>query len=56
MELQDNTFAYGNSKIDKILNSFANSPFIRIAWVNEMKDVKLDESFFSCIDYYIESI
>lgn len=45
-ELQNNTFAQGNPKIDKILNTFAKSPYIRIIWVNEMKDLKLDESLF----------
>jgi len=40
-ELQNNTFAQGNPKIDKILNTFAKSPYIRIMWVNEMKDLNL---------------
>ena len=45
-ELQHDTFSQGNPKIDKILNTFAKSPHVRIMWVNEMKDVKLDETLF----------
>jgi CRISPR/Cas system CMR-associated protein Cmr5 small subunit len=32
--------------IDKILNSFANNPQTRITWINEIKDVKIDETLF----------
>lgn len=45
-ELKNDTFSHNNSKIDKILNSFANNPQIRITWVNEIKDVKIDETLF----------
>ena len=45
-ELKNDTFSNNNSKIDKILNSFANNPQIRITWVNEIKDVKIDETLF----------
>lgn len=43
-ELKDDTFIQANSKIDKIMNSFANDPQIRISWINEPKDVKMDDS------------
>ena len=45
-ELKNDTFSQNNSKIDKILNSFANNPQIRITWINEIKDVKIDETLF----------
>jgi len=45
-ELKNDTFSNNNSKIDKILNSFANNPQIRITWINEIKDVKIDETLF----------
>ena len=45
-ELQADTFSLSNSKIDKILNSFSADPQIRISWVNEMKDTKMDDSLF----------
>jgi hypothetical protein len=45
-ELKNDTFSHNNSKIDKILNSFANNPQIRITWINEIKDVKIDETLF----------
>lgn len=45
-ELKNDTFSAGNPKIDKILNTFSKSPFIRVIWVNEMKDVKIDETLF----------
>ncbi len=35
-----------NSKIDKMLNSFVINPQIRITWINEIKDVKIDETLF----------
>jgi hypothetical protein len=44
--LQADIFSQSNSKIDKILNTFANSPEIRIIWINEMKDTKMDDSLF----------
>ena len=45
-ELESNTFSYGYTKIDKILNTFSKNPQIRISWINEMKDTKMDESLF----------
>jgi len=45
-ELQSDTFSHGNTKIDKILNTFTKTPHIRIIWVNEMKDTKIDETLF----------
>lgn len=48
-ELQSNTFTVGNSKIDKILNSFIKSPHVRIAWVNEMEDKKIDGNLYKNI-------
>jgi hypothetical protein len=45
-ELQSDTFCQSNTKIDKILNSYISAPQIRISWVNEMKDSKIDDSLF----------
>lgn len=45
-ELKDDTFTNGNHKIDKILNSFINDVFIRISWINEMEDKKMNDSLF----------
>ena len=45
-ELQSNTFSCGNTKVDKIMNTYANSPQIRISWVNEMEEKKIDSALF----------
>ena len=45
-ELKDDTFSNNNAKSDKILNTFNKSPHIRISWINEMKDTKIDDSLF----------
>ncbi|NDC31290.1 MAG: hypothetical protein EBZ58_10220 [Bacteroidetes bacterium] len=45
-ELNDDTFSLGNKNADKILNTFAKTPQIRISWVNELKDEKIDASLF----------
>ena len=45
-ELKNDTFCHNNKNIDKILNSFANNPQTRITWINEIKDVKIDETLF----------
>jgi phage/plasmid-associated DNA primase len=45
-EFQDDIFMTNNSKIDKILNTFITAPYIRISWINELKDSKIDSSFF----------
>lgn len=45
-ELKYDTFALGNTKLDKILNTYDKEPYIRISWVNEMKDTKIDDSIF----------
>lgn len=46
IELKNDTFNKGNSKQDKIFNSFLINNLIRIAWVNEMDDKRLDDSLF----------
>ena len=46
VELKNNTFTEGNTKIDKILNEFLVKSYLRIAWINEMEDKKLDQSLF----------
>ena len=43
-KLKSDTFSASNSKMDKILNTFIKNPQIRIAWQNELKDERLDES------------
>lgn len=45
-ELKSDTFCQQNSKIDKILSSYAQDPQIRISWINEMKDSMNDGSLF----------
>jgi hypothetical protein len=43
-ELSSDTFAQANNKKDKILNTFLVNPQIRLGWINEFKDAKLDEA------------
>jgi hypothetical protein len=45
-ELQDDTFAANNANLSKILNTFKDASYIRIAWLNEMKDTKLNDTGF----------
>jgi hypothetical protein len=45
-ELKSDTFSLNNSKADKILNTFQNNPQIRISWINEMEDARIDSSLF----------
>lgn len=45
-ELKDDTFTIGNPKIDKILNSFMEDIWIRISWINEMEDKKMNDTLF----------
>lgn len=45
-ELQSDTFSQGNSKIDKIMNTYGNSPQVRLSWVNEMEGKKINDTLF----------
>jgi len=45
-ELQSNTFSQGNTKIDKILNSYCSDSQVRISWINEMDGKKIDDTLF----------
>lgn len=45
-ELSSNTFELGNKDVNKILNTFGCNPIIRIAWVNELSDKKIDDALF----------
>ena len=48
-ELNSDTFSFEagtSNKSDKIMNTFADKPFVRIAWINELKDVRMNESLF----------
>jgi hypothetical protein len=45
-ELQSDTFAVTNTKIDKILNTYATEPQIRISWVNEMSETRMQDTLF----------
>ena len=45
-ELKSDTFSLNNSKADKILNTFQNNPQVRISWINEMEDARIDSSLF----------
>ena len=46
VELNSNTFSIDNKNKDKILNSYSNQCQIRISWLNEPKDTKMDISLF----------
>ena len=45
-ELKNDTFENGNPKMDKIFNTFLIHRYIRIAWVNEFSDRRIDGSSF----------
>ena len=45
-ELKSDTFSSSNAKADKILNTFQSNKQIRISWVNEMEDARIDASLF----------
>jgi len=44
--LPKQTFTKGYSKIDKVLNTYQQKPYIRISHINEMEDSKMDDSLF----------
>ena len=46
LELQGDTFATKNKKIDKILNSYKNDPQYLYSWVNEPEDKRMNGSLF----------
>ena len=45
-ELNSDTFSYDNKNSDKIINTFGYKPYVRIAWINGLKDTRLNESLF----------
>ena len=46
-ELNSTTFSYdAKDKADKIMNTFDTKPYIRIAWVNEFCEGRMNESLF----------
>lgn len=45
-EMKNDTFSQSNNHINKILNTYQSNPQIRISWVNEMEDTKIDASLF----------
>ena len=45
-ELDSNAFSDNNNKKDKIMNTYAFDPQIRITCINEMKDEKMNSSLF----------
>ena len=45
-ELKSDTFSLNNTKADKILNTFQNNQQVRITWINELEDVRIDTSLF----------
>ncbi len=46
-ELNRTTFSYdAKDKADKIMNTFDTKPFIRIAWVNEFCEGRMNETLF----------
>ena len=46
LELQGDTFATKNKKIDKILNSYKNDPQYLYSWVNEPEDKRMNGALF----------
>jgi len=45
-ELNSNTLTLNNAKADKILNTFISNPQVRITWINEPEETKMDSSLF----------
>jgi len=45
-ELKSDTFSLNNTKADKILNTFQSNQQVRITWINELEDVRIDTSLF----------
>ena len=44
--LPKQTFTKGFNKIDKVLNTYAKKPYIRISHINEPEDTRIDDSLF----------
>jgi predicted small integral membrane protein len=44
VQLKDDLFAAGTTTADKVFNTFSDALYIRLAWINEMKDKKCDSS------------
>ena len=44
--LPKQTFTKGYAKIDKVLNTYAKRPYIRISHINEAEDAKINDSLF----------
>jgi hypothetical protein len=44
--LPKNTFSKGNTKIDKILNTYISRPSIRLSHINEPDDTKIDDCLY----------
>lgn len=45
-ELKSDTFTLNNPKADKILNTFQSNQQVRITWINELEDARIDTSLF----------
>lgn len=45
-ELTKDTFTKGYAKIDKVLNTYLENQCIRISWINELEETKLNDSLF----------
>jgi len=43
-ELPSDFFVKGNTKLDKIINTYKQLPFIRVSWLNEPIDTKMNDS------------
>jgi hypothetical protein len=42
--LKSDSLVMNNGKLDKILNTYSDAPYIRFTWINEPKDNRVDES------------
>jgi hypothetical protein len=57
-ELKSNTFTKGVGTADKNFNTFFNNPHIRIIWINELEDLRMDElihNYCFILVYYLRN-
>jgi hypothetical protein len=55
-KLKNDALVQGNQKADKIFNTFDKAPYIRIIWINEPQDKRMDaETFKQLVEGQIET-
>ena len=45
-QLGSKTFELGNHEVNKVINTFCANPQIRLIWINELSDVRMDGNLF----------